>query len=75
MMKPVTRYECSYCKNLFKTPDKHHCKMDPVYGNCYACALAGDDCQMYRKCKDLHDPEDRDFNGFRMERILIQDVL
>lgn len=36
-MKPVTRYQCQYCKKDFKTPDKHYCKFNPVLRNCFTC--------------------------------------
>jgi hypothetical protein len=36
-MKPITMYECPYCKKLFKTPDKHRCRRNPELKNCYSC--------------------------------------
>lgn len=36
-LKPITMYECQHCKKLFKTPDKHICRRDPDYTNCYTC--------------------------------------
>lgn len=36
-MKEVTRYECPYCEQLFKTPNKHKCKKHPDNKNCYGC--------------------------------------
>ena len=37
-MKQVTRYECPFCKKLFKTADRHKCKRDPKLKNCFSCA-------------------------------------
>lgn len=36
-LKSITMYECQHCKKLFKTPDKHICRRDPDYTNCYTC--------------------------------------
>ena len=36
-MKKVIRYECPYCKKVFKTPDKHQCKKNPKLKNCFTC--------------------------------------
>jgi hypothetical protein len=36
-MEAITVYKCSYCKKLFRTPNKHKCKMDPVLKNCFSC--------------------------------------
>lgn len=36
-LKPVTMYECQHCKKLFKTSDRHVCRRDPDYTNCYTC--------------------------------------
>ena len=36
-MKAVTRYQCKFCKKDFKTPDRHHCKMNPALKNCFTC--------------------------------------
>ena len=37
MMQEVTRYECPFCKKLFKTPNRHRCKHDPINKNCLSC--------------------------------------
>jgi hypothetical protein len=36
-VKALTMYECEYCKKVFKTPDKHRCKMHPELKNCFSC--------------------------------------
>lgn len=36
-LKPITMYQCQHCKKLFKAPDKHNCRRDPDYTNCYSC--------------------------------------
>ena len=36
-MKPLTVYECEYCKKLFRTPNRHHCKFNPALKNCFTC--------------------------------------
>lgn len=36
-MIQVTMYQCEYCKKYFKTPDKHRCKYDPKFKNCFSC--------------------------------------
>lgn len=36
-MKKVIRFECEFCEKLFKTPDRHKCKYDPKFKNCYSC--------------------------------------
>ena len=36
-MKPIQVYQCEYCKKLFKTPDKHKCKYNPEFRNCFSC--------------------------------------
>lgn len=36
-LKMVTRYECPYCKKVFKTPDRHYCKKNPELRNCFTC--------------------------------------
>lgn len=36
-MKSIEMYECQHCKKLFRTPDRHNCRRDPDYTNCYSC--------------------------------------
>lgn len=36
-LKPLVVYECPHCKQLFRTPDKHDCKKDPIKKNCFTC--------------------------------------
>ena len=36
-MKILTVYECEYCKKLFRTPNRHNCKMNPKLKNCWTC--------------------------------------
>ncbi|MDI6789940.1 MAG: hypothetical protein QME44_04530 [Thermodesulfobacteriota bacterium] len=36
-MKPLTVYECEWCKKLFRTPDRHQCKKNPALKNCFSC--------------------------------------
>lgn len=36
-MKQVIRYQCQFCKQEFKTPNRHNCKRDPKYKNCFSC--------------------------------------
>jgi hypothetical protein len=36
-MKQVIRYECPFCKKIFKTPDRHSCKHNPAHRNCLTC--------------------------------------
>ena len=36
-MKALTVYECEYCKKLFRTPNRHDCKMRPELKNCWTC--------------------------------------
>ena len=36
-MKKVIRFECPYCKKIFKTPNRHFCRRDPRFRNCYSC--------------------------------------
>ena len=36
-MKPLTVYECEWCKKLFRTPDRHRCKKNPALKNCFSC--------------------------------------
>lgn len=37
VMKEVIRYKCEFCKQEFKTPNRHNCKRDPLKKNCYTC--------------------------------------
>lgn len=36
-LKPVLRYQCEFCKQEFRTPNRHNCKMNPVFKNCFTC--------------------------------------
>ena len=36
-MKELTVWECQYCKQLFKTENRHDCKKDPDKKNCFSC--------------------------------------
>lgn len=36
-LQKVTRYNCEYCGQDFRTPDRHDCKFDPKYKNCHSC--------------------------------------
>lgn len=36
-MKELKVWECKWCKKLFKTPNRHCCKMNPAMKNCYTC--------------------------------------
>ena len=35
--RKITRYECIWCGSIFKTDNKHRCKFNPDYRNCYSC--------------------------------------
>ena len=37
-MRALTVYECNFCKELFRTSNKHKCKFDPKMKNCFTCA-------------------------------------
>ena len=36
-MKQVIRYQCQYCGKDFRTNDRHCCKYNPKFKNCYTC--------------------------------------
>ena len=36
-MKELKVWQCRWCKKLFKTPNRHCCKKDPVLKNCFTC--------------------------------------
>jgi len=36
-MEKVIRYKCEYCDKEFRTPNRHQCKYDPKFKNCYTC--------------------------------------
>ena len=36
-MKALIVYECEHCKKLFRTPNRHYCKMNPELKNCWTC--------------------------------------
>ena len=36
-MKKVTRYQCEFCKEDFKTANRHNCKKNPKLKNCFTC--------------------------------------
>ena len=35
--RKISRYECIWCGSIFKTDNKHRCKFNPDYRNCYSC--------------------------------------
>ena len=36
-MITITRYQCSFCLDIFKTNNKHKCKYNPKFKNCFSC--------------------------------------
>lgn len=40
-LKKVVRYECRWCRKLFKTPNRHNCRFDPKNHNCLSCRHCG----------------------------------
>lgn len=46
-MKSIEMYECQHCKKLFRTPDRHNCRRDPDYTNCYSCEHWGHEFKQY----------------------------
>lgn len=36
-MEQVIRYKCPYCGKEFKTANRHKCKYNPEFKNCYTC--------------------------------------
>lgn len=36
-MKEVIRYQCEFCGKEFRTPNRHVCKYDPKFKNCFSC--------------------------------------
>ena len=53
-LKPITMYQCHHCKKLFKTPDRHVCRRDPDYTNCYTCEHWGH--QFYMDYSEYNGP-------------------
>ena len=37
LMKPITVYQCQYCKKLFRRQFTHKCKFNPRLKNCFTC--------------------------------------
>ncbi len=33
----ITMYECKFCGLLFRTNERHFCKFNPRYHNCFSC--------------------------------------
>lgn len=75
-MREIVRYECEWCKKLFKTPNRHKCRFDPKYRNCLSCKHCGkfgtaeeEDWSVIRgfRClKDNTDVGDGWYNDFPM---------
>ena len=54
-MKQVIRYECPFCKKIFKTPNRHNCKRNPIHRNCFTCGKL----EKFDFDKGQFDPEGR----------------
>lgn len=37
IMNAVIRYQCPFCGDVFITPNRHKCRYDPKFKNCYTC--------------------------------------
>ncbi len=66
-MKALTVYECEYCKKLFRTPNRHKCKMNPALKNCWTCKklkdwIRSDDGEPYYATTFYVDCEHNDFD-------------